>query len=214
MKRLNYLFGILLFTSMLASCEEHIEPIDYSLKVGNILLSDDRIIPPAAWDSTQQKAAGIIFGVKNDTAYAVGLKELGTYSYCDSTATVSNVNSDATNLDGLANTASLLVFASTNGVKVPAATIASSYVSGLSGWYLPSCGELQLLAKNLETVKTSLELVKGDSFSDAQYISSSQDGTNSSSEQLYCFSVSLNQGYVTSTLKTEKHKVRPVIIIR
>jgi hypothetical protein len=79
---------------------------------------------------------------------------------------------------------------------------------------LPSAGELRALSENLPTVTASMKMVRGEAFSTSQYVSSSQDGSSSESEQMYYLSVSLNNGYVTSTVKTIAGMVRPVLRLR
>jgi hypothetical protein len=59
-----------------------------------------------------------------------------------------------------------------------------------------------------------MEVIGGDAFSDGQYLSSSQDGASSESEQMYYYSVSLRNGFVTSAVKTTPARVRPVLRIR
>jgi hypothetical protein len=59
-----------------------------------------------------------------------------------------------------------------------------------------------------------MRIIEGDAFSNSQYVSSSQDGSSSESEQMYYLSVSLANGFVTSTVKTSPGAVRPVMRIR
>ena len=204
-----------LLSLLISSCSEHTEPLDYSsLKVGNILLADARVIPLNTYSKSTEKAIGVIFAVQNDTAYVASLKELGDFSYCDSVGNVANVDGTIKKMAGLSNTAALMDYSLTNNIKVPAATAAVNFSDELTGWYLPSCGELKKLSDNLNLVKNVMNAIGGDRLSDEQYVSSSQDGTSTANESLYCYSVCLKTGYVTSTLKSEKHRVRPVIIIR
>ena len=70
------------------------------------------------------------------------------------------------------------------------------------------------MSANLFVVRHSMEVIGGDAFSDGQYLSSSQDGASSESEQMYYYSVSLRNGFVTSTVKTTPARVRPVLRIR
>ena len=83
-----------------------------------------------------------------------------------------------------------------------------------SGWALPSAGELRALSASLPVVRHAMEVVGGDPFSDGQYLSSSQDGATSESSQMYYYSVSLRNGFLTSTLKQTPGRVRPVLRIR
>ena len=57
-------------------------------------------------------------------------------------------------------------------------------------------------------------MIGGEPFSDGQYVSSTQDGSSSESEQMYYLSVAVRSGFVTSTIKTTPGRVRPVLRIR
>jgi hypothetical protein len=59
-----------------------------------------------------------------------------------------------------------------------------------------------------------MEIIGGEPFTDGQYISSTQDGSTSESEQMYYLSVAMPSGFVTSTIKTTPGKVRPVLRLR
>jgi hypothetical protein len=153
----------------------------------------------------------VVFYTNRDTALVVGLKELGEYQYTDSLATVSSVKSDAWSKCGAENTAAIMA---ADDLYSPAVEAVMRYDSPVSGWALPSAGELRALSENLFVVRRAMEIVGGDPFSDGQYLSSSQDGATSESEQMYYFSVSLRNGFVTSTVKTTPGRVRPVLRIR
>ena len=194
----------------LSSCEEHTDIYDRSIKVGSVLLSDNTVIAPGGYNSKEHLAVGIVFYVNKDTALVVGLKELGSYQFSDSLETVSNVANDAYSKNGMENTAAIMA----SGIHSPAVEAVRNYLSPVSGWALPSAGELRTLADNLSVVSATMRIVKGDAFSDSQYVSSSQDGSSSESEQMYYLSVSLKNGYVTSTVKTTPGRVRPVLRLR
>jgi len=194
----------------LSSCEEHTDIYDRSIKVGSVLLSDNTVIAPAGYDSKVQQAVGIVFYVNGDTALVVGLKELGSFQFSDSLGTVASVTNDSYSKCGMENTAAIMA----SDIHSPAVEAVRRYPSPVSGWALPSAGELRTLSDNLSVVSTSMKIVKGDAFSNSQYVSSSQDGSSSESEQMYYLSVSLKNGYVTSTVKTTPGRVRPVLRLR
>jgi len=194
----------------LTSCDEHTDIYDKSIKVGSILLSDNTVISPYGYDSEEHQAVGVIFYVNKDTALVVGLKELGNYQYADSLGTVSSVVNDSYSKCGMENTAAIMA----SDIQSPAVDAVRKFPSPVSGWALPSAGELKALSDNLCTVKATMRIVKGDAFSNAQYVSSSQDGSTSESEQMYYLSVSLEKGFVTSTVKTTPGRVRPVLRLR
>ena len=193
------------------SCEEHTDIYDDRVSVGNILLSDNTLISPYGYDSICHQAVGVVFYMNRDTALVVGLRELGEYQYTDSLATVSSVKNDAWSKCGAENTAAIMA---ADDLYSPAVEAVMRYDSPISGWALPSAGELRALSENLPVVRRAMEIVGGDPFSDGQYLSSSQDGATSESEQMYYFSVSLRNGFVTSTVKTTPGRVRPVLRIR
>ena len=192
------------------SCEEHSDEYDSSLRVGNILLADNSIVSPQGYDSNSHKAVGVIFYANRDTALVVSAHELGSYAYADSLGTIGSVDNDSRSLCGTENTAALLV----SEIVTPAAEAVADYSTPQTSWALPSAGELRALAAMLPIVERSMELIGGEPFADGQYVSSTQDGSTSESEQMYYLSVAVRSGFVTSTIKTTPGRVRPVLRIR
>ena len=213
MKMKGFLFSAMMAVCLVAavSCEEHTDIYDNRVSVGNILLSDNTLISPYGYDKDCHMAVGVVFYTNRDTALVVGLRELGEYEYTDSLATVSSVKNDAWSKCGAENTAAIMA---ADELYSPAVEAVMQYDSPVSGWALPSAGELRALSENLFVVRRAMEIVSGDPFSDGQYLSSSQDGATSESEQMYYFCVSLRNGFVTSTVKTTPGRVRPVLRIR
>lgn len=203
-------FLLLLTVAMAASCEERPVMEDTSLSVGNILLTDNTIISPSGFDRNSQTAAGVIFYAKGDTVLVVGTKELGKFLYTDSIGTVSSVTNDKYSLCGTENTAAIMA----SEFNSPAVDAVNKYASPVSGWALPSAGELVRLSQNLKTVSRTMAVIGGDAFSSEQYLSSSQDGSSSESEEVYYYGVSLEKGFVTSISKAVPNNVRPVMRIR
>jgi len=194
----------------MTSCEEHTDEFDGSLRVGNILLADNSVVSPQGYDADGQQAVGVIFYCNRDTALVVSTHELGSYVYADSLGTVGSVDSDSRTLCGAENTAALLV----SEIPTPAAEAVADFRSPMASWALPSAGELRALASMLPVVENSMRMIGGEPFSDGQYVSSTQDGSSSESEQLYYLSVAVRSGFVTSTIKTTPGRVRPVLRIR
>ena len=194
----------------MTSCEEHTDEFDGSLRVGNILLADNSVVSPQGYDADGQQAVGVIFYCNRDTALGVSTHELGSYAYADSLGTVGSVDSDSRTLCGAENTAALLV----SEIPTPAAEAVADFRSPMASWALPSAGELRALASMLPVVENSMRMIGGEPFSDGQYVSSTQDGSSSESEQMYYLSVAVRSGFVTSTIKTTPGRVRPVLRIR
>ena len=194
----------------MTSCEEHTDEFDGSLRVGNILLADNSVVSPQGYDADGQQAVGVIFYCNRDTALVVSTHELGCYAYADSLGTVGSVDSDSRTLCGAENTAALLV----SEIPTPAAEAVADFRSPMASWALPSAGELRALVSMLPVVENSMRMIGGEPFSDGQYVSSTQDGSSSESEQMYYLSVAVRSGFVTSTIKTTPGRVRPVLRIR
>ena len=194
----------------MTSCEEHTDEFDGSLRVGNILLADNSVVSPQGYDADGQQAVGVIFYCNRDTALVVSTHELGSYAYADSLGTVGSVDSDSRTLCGAENTAALLV----SEIPTPAAEAVADFRSPMASWALPSAGELRALASMLPVVENSMRMIGGEPFSNGQYVSSTQDGSSSESEQMYYLSVAVRSGFVTSTIKTTPGRVRPVLRIR
>jgi len=209
----NIKFGLMVTVVMivsLSSCEEHTDEYDGSLRVGNILLADNSVVSPHGFDSKHQMAVGVIFYVNRDTALVVSTHETGYYAYADSLGTVGSIESDIRALCGAENTAALLV----SEIPTPAAEAVASFSSPISSWALPSAGELRMLASALPIVENVMKQIGGEPFADDLYVSSTQDGSTSESEQMYYLSVAVRSGFVTSTIKTTPGRVRPVLRIR
>jgi len=195
--------------ALMLSCADHDDAMDQTYTAGNVLLSDGRVVSASAYDGEIYDAVGVIFHQTGDSVFVVSLKEQGNFCFSDSLFSVSGVSSDINSLDGRFSTIALV----NSGASVPAATAAYTYDSKLKGWHLPSAGELRMLALNRSTVARTLDAIGGDGFSGDQYLSSSQDGTDENTSMRNCYTVSLGSGAVTSVLKTEKHRVRPVLLI-
>ena len=192
------------------SCEEHNDEYDGSLRVGNILLADNTVVSPQGYDAEGKQAVGVIFYCNRDTALVISTHELGCYAYADSLGTVGSVDSDSRTLCGAENTAALLV----SEIPTPAAEAVAAFRSPMASWALPSAGELRALAAMLPVVENSMRIIGGEPFDDGQYLSSTQDGSTSESEQMYYLSVAVRSGFVTSTIKTTPGRVRPVLRVR
>ena len=198
-----------LTTSLMASCADHDDMYDAGIKIGNILLADNTMVAPGTYNPETMTAVGVVFYAKGDTAIAVAPVELGDRCFSDKTGKVSGVSTDAYSIDGLTSTAALLAAE----YNTPAARACVEYTSPLSGWYLPSAGELRALSANLGTVEKSLRVINGSPFDNVQYMTSSEDNSSSYNAELYCYCVSLLKGYAVSVSKKEPHRVRPVILV-
>ena len=213
MKQYNILYNIiavLFYGILLSSCSEHeISNTDNTMKVGSILLTNNTIVSQEYYNPLEHNAVGVIFFTRGDSAYVVAKEEVDSECYAKAYEAVEGVSTSVTEICGSANTAALLQC----DYETPAARKASSYTSQLTGWYLPSAAELRLLSHNRLLVSRGLELIGGEPLSDAEYVSSTQDGTSQSSMEINYYCVSLLTGYVTANNKMKQARVRPVMMI-
>lgn len=191
------------------SCSEHEDDIEhFNVKVGDILLSDNNFVQADRYDASKN-AIGVVMHVSNDSVWVVSSKDFGQQSYLDTLMSVTSVSSTLSDLNGRENTAALLL----SGRVSEAANAATSMdnISSIYGWYLPSIGELRLISNNLGTISESMNKINGDAFSSSPYLSSSQYGSSTETQNLYAYCITLQSGLVSSILKTERGQVRAVL---
>lgn len=196
---------------MLTSCEDHDEVYDSTVRVGNIYLADHRVVSPEGYNPKTDDAVGVIFYAHADTALVVSTRELGRYIYSDSIGAIENVTNDAVSRCGQQNTAAIR--ASEFSKHCPALRALDTHVWKVTGWSLPSAGDLRALSAALTSVSHAMETIGGDAFTREQYFSSSQDGTTSASTQENYYTVSLATGSITSSFKGESSRLRPVLMV-
>lgn len=200
---------VCLMTIAIMGCADHDDMFDSGIRVGNIVLADNTMVTPESYNANTMTPVGVVFYASNDSAWVIAPVELGDYAFSNSDVAITGVSTDTYSLDGLTSTAAMAV--SQN--EMPAAKACLDYKSALSGWFLPSAGELRMLAHNLDKVKLSMEIIGGQRFDDIQYMSSSQDNSSSSNNEIFCYCVSLLRGYAVSVPKNEAHRVRPAMLI-
>jgi hypothetical protein len=203
----------------LTSCEGHKEPVDYSLQVGNILCADGSVIPPSTYEGRNDGVAVVAYVGTEEDAYkiiAIGIDEIGKGNFTNTNKELGSNDGDKNTITGKENTAIMVkAMLEDETVKYPAVQLVTSYNKiNISGWHLPSCGELGEVYKNKRKINSSLSLIGGKELETQTYISSTQDGRSSDTKAVYCFCVNMKDGIVTSVLNSEKIDVRPFIAIR
>lgn len=209
-KKSSVAIAIVAFMGIMAACEERPMAEDVSWTVGNVLLADNTVVSPLGYDKAHDTAVGVIFYANGDSVFVVGTEELGQHIYSQELSSISSVTNDTYTLCGTENTAAIRA----SGISCPAVEAVNAFTSPVKGWALPSAGELKMLSKNLNTVRVSMSAIGGDDFSSEQYLSSSQDGSSSESEEMFYYAVSLTNGFVTSVSKDVASNVRPILRIR
>jgi hypothetical protein len=164
---------IVVLCSIFVSClDDHQEPIDLSLKVGNIYCEDGNIYPVDYFLEQNTAPAGIITAVggpnDNYRVLVMALEDIdNTYYLNNIEEKISNVSSDVTLFDGKENTAALLVASlksdSIVQLKPAGAILCSSYrASGKGAWHLPSVAELRTVASSYTAIVSSLKAIGAD----------------------------------------------------
>lgn len=209
-KKSSVAIAIVTLMGIMAACEERPMAEDVSWTVGNVLLADNTVVSPLGYDKAHDTAVGVIFYANGDSVFVVGTEELGQHIYSQELSSISSVTNDTYTLCGTENTAAIRA----SGISCPAVEAVNAFTSPVKGWALPSAGELKMLSKNLNTVRASMSAIGGNDFSSEQYLSSSQDGSSSESEEMFYYAVSLTNGFVTSVSKDVASNVRPILRIR
>lgn len=199
--------AIMLLSFQLSSCSEHIEDWHGNVTVGSILLSNYSIISAQGYDASKMTAVGVVIGTRQDSMWVISTKNLGQAAYLDTLMSVPSVSADENALCGIDNTSAILK----SDRKSPAVKSIIDYPSPVKGWALPSIGELRMLAANVGTIGNVMETIDGDAFLTVPYLSSTQDGSSTQTEELYAKCISLHSGYISSILKTDPAQVRPIL---
>lgn len=223
MKKPFIILSLLIGLCFISCLDEHKDPLDLSIKVGNIYGRDGAIYPVDYFVEQGLSPAGIVTSVGGpDDGYRVlivGLEDLGSASYLNTVLEdVSDVSTDVTAFDGKDNTAALLLAAlesdSTAVIYPEAAEMCSNYKPhDVGAWHLPSVAEFRTVSANYATIARSLKAVGGETLGTC-YMTSTVDGKTTSLEQLYNYCIELPGGNITSTVKTEPHQVRPFLILK
>ena len=202
-----WVVAAVLLSFHIVSCSEHIEDWQGNVATGSILLSDNSIASSRGYDASRMTAVGVVIGTRADSIWVVSTKNFGQYAYLDTLMSVANVSADENTLCGIDNTSAILK----SERKSPAVGAITNYTSSVKGWALPSIGELRMLSANIGTIEKVMKTIGSDVFLTVPYLSSTQDGSSSQTEELYVKCISLHSGYISSILKTDSAQVRPIL---
>ncbi|GHT53640.1 hypothetical protein FACS189451_03820 [Bacteroidia bacterium] len=215
-----YLLGLLM--TICWGCEEYIAPIDTTLQPGHILCSDGSLVHPSYFAESGKEAIGIVFWIneQNDPTipekgFAVSLQDSPHIYWANINEHVDNVSSNETDFLGAANTVAIISWGQKDSIPTPAADYTLFFSPhNVTGWFIPSAGQMKAIHSSINKIYSSLEVVGGEKFSNIWYWSSTEDGTGSAAPDQYALIVSLTEGRVTNSDKKLNHPVRPVIAIR
>lgn len=198
------------------SCDGHHPEPDMGMKVGDVLCTDGQILPVEAWKRSGKEGIGIVFHVNTNSdiegrGYAVYLNDLEPVAFADSIGVKQGTSADAYAMDGNANTYALM---SQRNVGSPMADAVFELWRYGQSAYIPSVAQLRLLKETRSRINAGLEVIGGESISDAPdgcwYWSSTEVADQ---ETVKAWLYSLSQGAMQETPKTQNHKVRPIITI-
>lgn len=222
MKIMHYIMALLAALAMVA-CDEHEELVDLTLKVGNVYRVDGTIVPPAhhrqQLDQAPQ-AVGVVVAVgtadDNYSALVMGLYDLEDSYWFAAKESETDASTDLEAFNGKENTTMLLSeYKEDESLDPMGAIMAATYnAGGITGWHLPSVGEIRAVVQNRSTVLGTINMLGADDFRDEWYLTSTVDGSSSETAVMYNYCILMPEGRVASELKTQSHRVRPFMILR
>lgn len=230
MKKIMFLLSLAVLT-LATGCKKHTmiepepNPVDLTMRVGNIYCSDGTTIDPYNYNKAgMTNAVGVIFWVNDsldveDKAYIVSrfdakFNENTKCSWSDTLAET-GVSTSITEMNGAANTTEIISYEMKNGGCFEAKDYAVTYHDGnYFNWYLPSAAQLVELYRNQEAVIQALQYCEGNDFSNVWYWTSTEDNDGEESKKYNAYIVSLREGHIQAELKTNSHVVRPVKTIK
>lgn len=221
----NFIIGIIvtIFAGLNTSCvDDHVEPVDMTLKVGNVYCANSAIIPVDYYlQGYNSQAVGVVAAVgteeDNFRALIMSLEDLGRARFLnDVNIEVDNIYTDAEEYNGKESTSALVYAASQNDKIYPdAALLCSGYMAGsITGWHLPAIAEWKRTVVNKETISRTLALLEVQGFRDDWYQTSTADGASDETILMYNYVITLPEGRVTSSIMTEEHYVRPFLTLK
>lgn len=223
MKKIGFIILTVFMCITTIGCEEHLEPVDLSLKIGNIYRTDGTIVPidyHLAQGKDSPEAVGVVCAVgekkDNYNALVVALNDLGNEYYFANDTVATKASSDLELFNGKENTAALLAeYGENENLSPMGAVMATAYTAGnIAGWHLPSVAELYSIVKNKGIIISSIKQVGGEDFEDEWYLTSTVDGTSDNTSLFYNYCIIMPEGRRVSDFRTSSHKVRPFLIIR
>ncbi len=213
MRKLAYLFLLMLGLGIMTSCDEHRDFPDTSMKIGHVLCTDGRILPLEQVGS--REPIGVVFRVNQSdgegTAYAVYIRDLEPVAFTDSLGVAQGTSADVTAHDGNSNTYALY---SNTAVNSPLAQqVFDMWRYGQSA-YIPSVAQMQFLNAALSQINPVLVAIGGEALpadgTDCWYWTSTEvQGQENDKAWLY----SLGSGAMQETPKDQCHRSRPIITV-
>lgn len=198
----------------IASCDAHQDFPDTSMKIGDILCTDGKVVRYEEMKAQEKTPIAVVFYVnqKEDiegTGYAVYLKDIEPCAYSDSIGIKHDTSADLAAFDGNSNTHAMY-FTYTS----PAAeAVFDMWQYGQSA-YIPSVAQLYLLYEVRNKINEYIRKCGGDEIQDNPdecWYWTSTEVKEQETDKAWLFS--LASGAIQETPKTQAHKIRPIITL-
>lgn len=202
---------------MLAACESHIDVIDDSLKIGDVLCTDGRTMSLDDALAIGSTPVAVIFYINVDTVFsgeglAVWFRDLAPAAVADTLGYSQGTSSSVVALDGNENTYAM--YSCTQGFSPAATEVFDMWSYGQSA-YLPSVAQMSLLRKALPFVNATLSGIEGgeplSTYPDSCWYWTSTEVNGQDAHKVWLYSIA--SGSFQETPKDEFHSVRPVLTI-
>jgi hypothetical protein len=215
MRKITKIFGACAMIALTA-CDGHHELIDTSVKVGNILCTDGKVMSYEDYANSGKEAIAVVFYLNNNediegSGYAVYLHDCQAAAFTDSLGVSQDTSADLTAYDGNSNTFAL--YSASDANSPMAEQVFDMWRYGQSA-YVPSVAQMRLLYAAKEYVNPLIEKCGGEPLPDDSdevwyWTSTEVSGQTIAKAWLY----SLGSGAIQETPKDQAHKVRPIITL-
>lgn len=209
------LFTMLTALTMLSSCDEHIDPLDTSLRPCQILCTDGKVLTYEQMKEEEKTPIGVVFYANHGnediacSGYAVYLWDKEMSALSDSLGFNQGTSANISAFDGNSNTYAMYF----SGTSPAAESVFDTWHYGQSA-FIPSVAEMRLLYTLRGSLNEYIEKCGGDIISnnpdECWYWTSTEVAGQ---EQHKAWLYSLSTGAMQETPKDQTHKVRPIISI-
>lgn len=200
---------------ILTGCDEHIDPLDTSLRPCQILCTDGKVLTYEQMEQEGKTPIAVVFyanrGNENieGSGYAVYLWDSQKEIYADSLGVNQATSADVSAYDGNSNTYAMYA----SGVSPAASSVFAIWRFGQSA-FIPSVAEMKLLFSMRTEVNRYIEKCGGDKIPDVPEECWYWTSTEVAGQELHkAWLYSLSTGAMQETPKDEMHKIRPIISI-
>lgn len=217
-KCIHGLMSVVAVSTLLMSCDAHIEFRDTTMQPCHILCTDGKVVTLEQCEAQGKSPIGVVFYVNQSgssehegTGYAVYLWDITPEMFADSLGTKQNTSASLTKYDGNSNTFAIY---NTRDMGSPLADAVFSIWQYGQSAYIPSVAQMQLLYQAKASVNAYIERCGGDPIPDEPdecwyWTSTEVSGQETAKAWLY----SLSSGALQETPKDQAHKARPIITL-